>query len=55
MQSLKEISCDPVCGFMIRSHEEREVLDGAVKHVKHAHPDMKLTEKDIKTKMKTVK
>ena len=54
-QNLKQIACDPSCGFMIRSHEEKEVLDGAMKHVKHSHPAMKITTADLKSRMKTLK
>jgi predicted small metal-binding protein len=34
---LKAIECDPMCGFMVRSHDEKEVLDIAKNHVKLIH------------------
>jgi len=35
--TLKQISCDPECGFQIRSHEEKEVVKFAHDHVKAVH------------------
>jgi len=55
MQTLKKVSCDPMCGFSVQSHEGKEVVDLTMRHVKHAHPGMKVTEKDVKGMMKTVK
>jgi predicted small metal-binding protein len=54
-QSLKRISCDPTCGFMVQSHDEKEVVDIATKHVHQAHPDMKVSRDDVKSRMKMVK
>ncbi len=34
---LKKIECDPECGFMIRSHDERELVDITKLHVKNQH------------------
>jgi len=48
---LKSISCDPMCGFMVRSHSENEVIDMANMHVKKVHPDMKVTREELKGKM----
>ena len=54
-QSLKQISCDPTCGFMVRSHDEKEVLDDAMKHIKNIHPDMKVSKDELKDRMRIVK
>ena len=51
-QKLKMITCDPKCGFMIRSHNEREVMGMAMRHAKDAHPDMNMSEMDLKKMMK---
>ena len=51
VQNLKRIACDPVCGFLLQSHDEQEVLDLTMTHVKNAHPDMNVTEEDIKAKI----
>lgn len=48
---LKKISCDPMCGFSVQSHEEKEVLDMAMAHVKHAHPDKKVSMDEMKKSM----
>jgi predicted small metal-binding protein len=37
MNSLKSIECDPDCGFKVRSHDEREVMNMAKDHVSHMH------------------
>ena len=49
---LKSASCDPTCGFMVRSHDEKEVAQIMIAHAKKAH-SMKMTEKDVKAMMKT--
>ncbi len=48
---LKKIECDPTCGFMIRSHDEKELIDLVARHAKKSH-NMNLSEKEIKEKMK---
>ena len=52
---IKRVSCDPICGFMVQSHNEKEVVDMAMKHVKGAHPDMNFSKNDAMGMMKTVK
>jgi len=51
---LKEITCDPICGFMVRSHDEDEVVNLAFMHVTKSHPDLKATRQDLKKDMKSV-
>ncbi len=50
--TFKKVECDPPCGFVVKSHDEREVIDLVRQHAKKAHK-MDLTEKDIRSKMKT--
>jgi len=50
-EKLKKVECDPKCGFLIRSHEEKEVIDIALEHAKKAHK-MALTEKEIRGMLK---
>jgi len=52
---LKSVECDPVCGFMCRSHDEKELSAIVMEHAKKNHKEMKITEKDIKGMMKEVK
>jgi predicted small metal-binding protein len=52
-KDLKEIQCDPACGFMMRSHDEKEVIDATIKHAQKAH-GKKMTAKDVRGMMKTV-
>jgi predicted small metal-binding protein len=47
MAGLKKIECDPKCGFMVRSHDESEVVKIAMKHAKKSH-DMDVTESDAR-------
>lgn len=49
--ALKQIECDPKCGFMIRSHDEKEIIEVAKEHAKKSHK-MKVTEKEIRAMMK---
>ncbi len=45
--SLKKIECEPKCGFMVRSHDEKELVDLAVKHAKKSHNET-LSDKEAK-------
>ncbi len=49
---LKKIECDPTCGFMVRSHSEKELIDLVSRHAKKSH-NMRISEKDIKGKIQT--
>ena len=52
---LKKISCDPICGFAVQSHDGKEVINLTMMHAKHAHPGMKVSSDELKKMMKTVK
>lgn len=45
---LKKVECDPKCGFMIRSHDEKEVIKAAIVHAKKSHKET-LTEKEVRS------
>ncbi|HYA85587.1 MAG TPA: DUF1059 domain-containing protein [Nitrospirota bacterium] len=49
-QKLKKIECDPKCGFLVQSHDEKEIVDIATKHAKKSH-NMIITEKEIRGMM----
>lgn len=51
-EKLKKIECSPTCGFMVRSHDEKELVTIALEHAKRFHPDEKFTEKDVKSLIK---
>ncbi len=53
MKKLKQIECEPSCGFMVRSHDEDEVIKMARDHVKSMH-DMAISKEDAKKKIKMV-
>ena len=48
---MKKIECDPACGFMIKSHDEKELIEVVKAHAKKAH-NMTITDKDVKDKIK---
>jgi predicted small metal-binding protein len=50
---VKSVSCNPECGFMVQSHDEKELTDIVIAHAKNAH-NMDVTASDVKAKMKTV-
>ena len=50
---LKSISCDETCGFMIRSHDEKEIMAVASAHIKKNHPEMKMSKKEMMGMIKT--
>ena len=50
--SLKEIECDPKCGFMVRSHDEKELIEIAREHAMKSHK-MTISEHELKGMMKS--
>jgi predicted small metal-binding protein len=50
-EKLKEVECDPKCGFKVRSHDEKEILAIAIEHGKKAH-NMTITEQDVRGMLK---
>jgi predicted small metal-binding protein len=50
-EKLKTVECDPKCGFLVRSHDEKELVEVAIQHAKKAH-SMAITEKDARKMMK---
>ncbi len=50
-EKLKKIECDPTCGFMVRSHDEKEVIEIAKEHAIKVHK-MTVSENDLKAMLK---
>ena len=48
---LKSVTCPPDCGFMCRSHDEKELTTIVKAHAKKAH-NMSYSDKEIKGMMK---
>ena len=48
---LKMIECDPKCGFLVRSHDEKELITIATEHAKKYHK-MTVSEKDAQEMVK---
>ena len=52
MKGMKSITCDPSCGFMVRSHDEKEVMQAGRYHVEKVHGH-KASDKEIKAMIKS--
>ena len=52
MGPLKSVTCDPACGFMVRSHSEKELISMVKMHAKKVH-NKTVTDKEIRAMMKT--
>ncbi|HMD13717.1 MAG TPA: DUF1059 domain-containing protein [Bacteroidota bacterium] len=52
MGPLKSVSCDPSCGFMVKSHDEKELIAMVKMHAKKMHHKV-LSDKDVKAMIKT--
>ncbi|MEN6621072.1 MAG: DUF1059 domain-containing protein [Smithella sp.] len=50
-KKLKQIECDPKCGFFIRSHDENELVEMAIRHAKTQH-NKTITKEDVTAMMK---
>jgi predicted small metal-binding protein len=50
---LKKVECDPMCGFMVRSYDEKELVEIVTQHVKKFH-NKKISEKEAKESIKPV-
>lgn len=53
MEKLKQIACDPMCGFKVQSHDDKELIEIARKHTKEVH-DKNMTTEELKEYMKDV-
>ena len=51
-KQLKRIECDSKCGFMIRSHNEKEIIEIAKQHSKKVHK-INVSDAEFKKIMKT--
>lgn len=50
-ETLKEVSCDPKCGFSVKSHDEKEIIEIVKQHAKKSH-NMTVSDKEIMGMMK---
>ena len=46
-ETLKEISCAPECGFLVRSHDKDEVVTLAKEHIDQKHPSMNISREKL--------
>ncbi len=49
----KLVQCEDPCGFMVKSHDEKELVDIVRQHANRAH-GLTISEKDVRDKMKSV-
>lgn len=49
-QELKQVKCDDQCGFMVRSHDEKELMDIVRTHARNAHK-MTMSDNDLRAKI----
>jgi predicted small metal-binding protein len=49
--ALKSVTCDPTCGFSVRSHDEQELISIVQAHAKKHH-NQNMTEADVRKMMK---
>lgn len=52
-EELMRISCAPECGFMVQSHEKKELIGIVKEHARKVHK-MKATDSDLMGKMERV-
>jgi len=50
---LKELACPPECGFMVRSHDEKEIIALAKQHAKNIHNE-DMSDDELKKMVKNV-
>jgi len=50
-ENLKKIECEPMCGFMVRSHDENELVNLALSHVSNIH-NLRQTPAEIRSMIK---
>jgi predicted small metal-binding protein len=51
--ALKSVSCPPECGFMVRSHDEHELVEIVKAHAKEKH-GLTLTDQQVKEMIRPV-
>ncbi len=46
-KEMKKIECPAPCNFAVKSHDEKEIIELAMKHAQNKHK-MKISEKELK-------
>lgn len=52
MGPLKSVTCDPSCGFMVRSHSEKELISMVKMHAKQVH-HKNVSDKEVRAMIKS--
>jgi len=50
-ETIKSVSCDPACGFSVRSHDDAELVAIVKEHAKKHH-SMDMKDEDVRKMMK---
>lgn len=53
-EKVYQITCTPECGFMVKSHYEKETLKMGMMHAKEKHGMKNVTESETRKMMKVV-
>ena len=51
MQDMLILECNPLCGFLVRSRDEREIFVIAKQHVRHVHAQL-ASDEDIRSRIR---
>jgi len=51
---LYQIQCDPICGFVVKSHDDKEAIKISMAHAKEKHNMTNVKESDVKKMMKEI-
>jgi predicted small metal-binding protein len=52
-EELMKVTCDPQCGFMVQSHDKKELIGIVKNHVKNMHKK-NITDEDVMKMAKKV-
>lgn len=52
-RKLVQVECPPECGFLVRSHDEHELIDIVLSHATNVH-EVEYTASDVRKNMTTL-
>ena len=52
--TIKQLSCEPSCGFMIQDHDRGELVDLVMQHIASSHLEMNITEEELGERIQEV-
>ncbi len=48
--NLQMVKCDPMCGFMVQSHDQKELINMVKDHTKNSH-QMNISDSEVRERM----